>query len=310
MKLIHNSILILLAVILLMPVVTSALPTSTNTNSMWVSENASEFWFINNPSDGLENEITVFHYNSEFELVEEFNPEGLEEINRIGDFVRMEDGKWVLVSTKEVKIFDNSWNLLNSSEIVTETLPDSANLIEKDGIKIVLGKEDYEFVPDLKDQEWNSTFYSYDLNLQTLDLENKASIAAIRPDQYPPEEGAWINFKGYHFRTEVENVGPDNNFTRERNLTSVDGQVENGTIWILEGVLGGYKKGGDVYKYTLDMEYMNNSYSVGLNQSQIKLNKGISPIAAGPYLSLVLILVFVSLVVVCGSMILYRRIKS
>lgn len=310
MKLTHNSVLLLLAVILLMPVVTSALPTSTNTNSMWVADNASEFWFINNPSDGLKNEITVFHYNSEFVLVEEFSPEGLEEINRIGDFGRMKDGKWVLVSTKEVKIFDSSWNLLNSSEIVAETYPDSANLIKKDGIKIVFGKQDYEFVPDLKDKEWNSTFYSYDLNIQTLDLENKTPIAAIRPDQYPPEEGEWINFEGYPFRTEVENVGPDNNFTRERNLTSVDGQVENGTIWILEGFLGGNKKGGDVYQYTLDMEYMNNSYNVGLNQSQIKLKRGISSIAAGPFLLFIFILGVISLVIICGSVILYRRIKS
>jgi hypothetical protein len=269
-KPIHISVLLVFALILFIPGMVSMAPTSTDLNNMWVSENATDFWFMNNPDSTLENDISVFHYDSEFNLVERINPEGLERERKIAGFVRS-DEKWFVVVDRTVRVFDSSWNALRSEEVMENDSYSARDIevLDDGSVRIIFEQDDRH--------------YSYELDTETLELENRTGVIAVEPSHYRPTDKMWVNFNHYNFRTETESAGPNNNYTRETQFLSTDGQIENGSIWILKGTsMGSYREPANVYRYTRDMNYTNESYPVGLNQSQIKLDRGPQYMDTGP----------------------------
>lgn len=254
-----------------LPAAFAALPSSTNTDAMWVSENATDFWVMNNPDSGLKNEPSVFHYNSELNLVERFSVKevtnGVPSYAYTKDLARLNSSRWAVIHRSEVLVYDEGWNHLRSRELSKEG--SAVSFLEQDDLDVVVARIDRDY-PSSTADDYATRYYSYDLDPQTLELENETSVEPIGPNQYPPETDEWVQFEGELIENRTVQYGPNVNFTRYAPLYADDGQIEGQQVWFLGG------PGGNIYNFTLDMANTGENYSVGLNQSQIRPRQGIS----------------------------------
>lgn len=266
-------LLLVLSVLILASSIYSVLPKDTNLDNMWVSENATDFWFINNPDEGLKNERSVFHYDSNLDLVSKFTPENLsrDEIEVTG-FSATENDKWVVTGPNEVLMFSSNWELEESSRIIEED--DEVDkmirgLVNRNGLKIITTEGTH-------DQE----LFMYDLNLDSLSAENKTSAETINVRDYPPKSNQII-----HPLWSYIELNKSRDRLSRREITVKDIHKTNSNIWLLgksTGYLSENKKPGqrakvkiyeqddNLFKFDLDMDYQNQSHSVGFNESLIK----------------------------------------
>ena len=234
----------------------STAPTDTNADNFWVSEEASEFWVMNNPQGRIENQPVVFHYNSSYDLVEKIHPE---ETSR--DFLRLEDDRWLGVDSDKIKIYDESWDITRDKRKNFESSLDGLRRVRKDG-------KELEALAEI-----NESYYSYKINLENLKLENKSSETLIEPDEYTSGSDKWMRYERFLFKnkTELRKLGDNRTFENRIPVRSDDVQIENGSIFFLTDETPDYSEvGGKIYQYDLRLENEINSFDVGLNESQVE----------------------------------------
>lgn len=241
--------------------VSSAVPRTTGLDDMWISDKATEFWFMNDPDEELKNDVTVFHYDSDFNLIKSFRPDLS---SYAYDFTRLNRSRWAVLHKEEIQVFNSSWDFLKSKNISDKIgAGDPVKFIEKNGTKIVV-EEGGEYPTKREEKE----YYTYKLNQKTLEVGNRSSVDAIEPDEYPPREGEWIRYDNY-VGSESVKLREGYNYTKKISLHFTDGEISNRSIWMIES----HETGATLYKYTSEMKPTNNSYSVGLNETQVQLTE-------------------------------------
>lgn len=278
----YDYLILILLVLSFVSIMSGAPPSSTNTDNLWVSDNATDFWVLNSPDTGLKNNMSLFHYNSSFDLVEKIDPGNVTRTQEVIDLARSDSGKWVLIfeshnteNSHRISVYDSSWNYLGSSKLEIGPNEHGSAIIERnDSLRVVISRDRPHKTP-----------ISWKIDVQEIELSDRKEIEEIIPEEIPPEKNQWVNYHFYNFenRTRTSAGADDNTDAYEISIRSSDGQIENKSVWLLEDAdpLGPIRYGGAIHKFTLEMEDANKTYPVGLNKSQIERTNYTSPVAIG-----------------------------